>query len=290
LVVGYPAGGSPDSQTRIMAQWLSERFGQSFVVENRPGAGGNIGTSAVVRAPPDGYTLLVAAPTDAWNASLYRNLNFNFVRDIAPVAGLNRSTMILVVHPSFPATTVAEFIAYAKANPGKINMASVGVGGSVHMACELFKVMAGVDLVLVHYRGGAAFWIPALLAGEVQGAFSTLPPVMDLVRTGKLRALATTAQRRWETLPELPTVGDTVPGYEVNGWNGFGAPRNTPAAIIEKLNQEINAGLADLKIKARLADLGLAVFPASPAEFGKLIADDTEKWAKVVRAANIKPG
>jgi tripartite-type tricarboxylate transporter receptor subunit TctC len=267
---------------------LSERLGQQFIVENRPGAGGNIGTEAVVRAPADGYTLLLATVTNAWNSSLYDKLNFDFVRDIAPIATVYQTAFVLLVHPSFPARTVPEFIAYARANPGKINMAASGNGTAPHFSCELFKMMAGVDLVIVHYRG-AAFSLPALLAGEAHGSFATLPSSIDLIKSGKLRALAVTSASRIDALPDVPTVGDFVSGYEVSSWSGIGAPRNTPAVIIEKLNKEINDGLTDPKIKARFADLGLTVFANSPSDFAKLIADDTEKWAKVVRAAKLKP-
>jgi tripartite-type tricarboxylate transporter receptor subunit TctC len=287
LIVGWSAGGAPDVPARLMGQWFSKRLGQPFVVENRPGAGGNIGTEAVVRAPADGYTLLQATVANAWNPLLYKKLNFDFVRDIAPIASVYRSAYVLLVDPSFPVTTVPEFIAYAKANPGKINMADGGIGSAPHLSCELFKIMAGVDLVQVHYRG-AAFGLTALLTGEVQGYFATLPPTIDLIKSGKLRALAVTTATRAEALPDLPTVGDFLSGYETSGWSGIGAPRNTPMEIIEKLNREINAGLTDPKIKARFANLGLTVFAGSPSDFGKLIADDTEKWAKVIRTAKLK--
>jgi tripartite-type tricarboxylate transporter receptor subunit TctC len=287
LIVGYPAGGGQDIVARLMGQWLSERFGQPFVIENRAGAGGNIGTEAVVRAPPDGHTLLLTGSSDAINATLYEKLNFNFIRDIAPAAGIVGVPNVMVVNLSFPTNTVAEFIAYAKANPGKINMASAGNGSSSHMAGELFKMMAGVNLLHVPYRGqGPA--LSDLLGAQVQVLFATTPGTTEYVRAGTLRALAVTSATRSEVLPDLPTVGDSVPGYEASQWYGVGAPKNTPAEIVGKLNKEINAGLADPNMKVRFADLGATVIPGSPADFGKLISDETEKWAKVIRAANIK--
>jgi tripartite-type tricarboxylate transporter receptor subunit TctC len=287
IILGFGAGGVPDVPARLMAQWLSERLGQQFIVENRPGAGGNIGMGAVVRAPADGYTLGQATIASAWNKWLYSKLNFDFVRDIAPIASIYRSALVLIVHPSLPATTVPEFIAYAKAHPGQINIASSGIGSGPHLACELLKIVAGVDLIQVHYRG-APLSISAVLAGEVQGYFATLPPSIDLIRTGKVRALAVTTATRLDALPNIPAVGDFLPGYEMDVWGGIGAPRNTPTAITEKLNKEINAGLADPRIKARFADLGLAVYASSTSDFSKLIADETDKWGKVIRAANIK--
>ena len=287
IVVGNAPGGIPDIPGRLMAQWLSERLGQQFIVENRPGAGGNIGTAAVVRAPADGYTLGLPTTGDAVNPWLYNKLNFDFVRDIAPIASMYRSALVLLVHPSFPARTVPEFIAYAKAHPGQINMASSGLGTGPHLASELFKIVAGVNLIQVPYRG-APFAISALLAGEVQGYFATLPPSIDLIRSGKMRALAVTTATRVDALPNIPPVGDFLPGYEVSSWGGVGAPRNTPTAIIEKLNNEINAGLANPRIKARLADMGLDVLAGSTSDFGKLIADETEKWGRVIRAVGIK--
>jgi tripartite-type tricarboxylate transporter receptor subunit TctC len=287
IVVGFAAGGGSDIVARLIGQWLSERLGQQFVIENRAGAGGNISTEAVVRAPPDGYTLLLSGVTDAINATLYEKLNFNFIRDIAPVAAIVGVSNVVYVHPSVPARTIPEFIAYAKANPGKINMASAGNGSSSHMAGELFKMMAGVDMVHVPYRGqGPA--LSDLLGAQVQVLFATTPGTTEYVRAGTLRALAVTSATRSEVLPDVPTVGDFVPGYESSQWYGVGAPKNTPAEIVDKLNKEINAALADPRMKARLADLGATVLPGSPADFGKLIAAETEKWAKVIRAANLK--
>ena len=288
MIVGFAAGGATDILARLIGQWLSERLGQPFVIENRPGAGSNIATEAVVRAPPDGYTLLLVGSPNAINATLYDKLNFNFIRDIAPVASIIRGALVMVVHPSVPAKTVPEFIAYAKANPGKINMASGGIGGITHIAGELFKMMAGVDMVHVPYRGVAPA-LTDLLGGQVQVIFANLAPSIEYIRAGKLRALAVTTATRSEALPDIPTVGEFVPGYEASSWFGVGAPKNTPAEIVDKLNKEINAGLADPKIKARLADLGGTVLGGSPADFGKLIAEETEKWGKVIRAANIKP-
>jgi len=286
LIVGFPAGSASDIVARLMGQWLSQRLGQQFVVENRPGAATNIATEVIVRAPPDGYSLLFATSANAINATLYDNLNFNFIRDIAPVAGIVRVPNVMEVNTSFPAKTVPEFIAYAKANPGKINMASGGNGSGPHVAGELFKMMAGVDLVHVPYRGNP---YPDLIGGQVQVMFSPIPASIGYVRAGTLRALAVTTAKRLETLPDLPTVGEFIPGYEASGWQGIGAPQNAPAEIIDKLNKEINAGLADAKTKAQLADLGGVPVPMTPAEFRKFIAEETEKWNKVIRAANIKP-
>jgi tripartite-type tricarboxylate transporter receptor subunit TctC len=284
-IVGFPAGGPNDILARLMGQWLSERFGQPFVIENRPGAGTNIATEAVVKAPPDGYTLVSIGPAAAVNASLYEKLNFNFIRDIAPVAGIFRTPLVMEVNPSVPAKTVPEFIAYAKANPGKINMASPGNGSAPHMAGELFKMVAGVNITHVPYRGeGSA--LTDLLGGQVQLMFPAPAATVEYVRAGKLRALAVTSSTRWEGLPDIPTMADFVPGYEASVWFGVGAPANTPNEIIDKLNKEINA--AAPKIKARLAGLGGVTLRLSPAEFGKLIADETENWGKVIRAANIK--
>jgi tripartite-type tricarboxylate transporter receptor subunit TctC len=288
IVVPLAAGGGSDIVARLIGQWLSERLGQQFVIENRPGGNSNIGTEAVVRSRPDGYTLLLIAPPNATNATLYEKLSFNFIRDIAPVAGVSLAPNITVLHPSFPARTVPEFIAYAKANPGKINFASGGNGNPSRLAGELLKIMAGIDIVHVPYRGAGPA-LTDLLGGQVQVMFATLPASIEYVRDGRLRALAVTTATRAETLPALPTVGEFVPGYEASTWYGFGAPWNTPSEIIDKLNEEINAGLSDPKLKARLADLGGTVFPGSPADFGKLIADETEKWGKVIRAGNIKP-
>jgi tripartite-type tricarboxylate transporter receptor subunit TctC len=287
-IVGFPPGGGNDIAARLMGQWLSERLGQPVVIENRPGAGSNIATEAVVNAPADGYTLLLVAPPHAVNATLYDKLNYNFLRDIAPVAGISREPLVMVVNPSVPVKTVPEFIARAKANPGKLNMASSGIGTSVHVSGELFKMMAGVNMVHVPYRGAGPA-LTDLLGGQVQVMFATMPSSIEYIRTGKLRALAVTTATRSSALPDVPTVGDFLPGYEASASFGVGVPKNTPAEIIDKLNKEINAGLADPKMKARFADLGGTVLPGSPADFGKLIADETEKWAKVIRAANIKP-
>jgi tripartite-type tricarboxylate transporter receptor subunit TctC len=287
IVVGYAAGGGTDLVARLMGQWLSERLGQQFVVENRTGASTNIGTEAVVRAPADGYTLLLAHTTNVINATLYEKLNFNFIRDITPVAGIIRVPNVMVVNPSLPVKTVPEFIAYAKANPGKINMASGGAGGSDHICGELFKMMAGVNMVYVAYRGQSPA-LTDLLAGQVQLMFGSVPSTIEYVRADKLRALAVTTATRSDAMPEVPTVGEFLPGFEASQWYGVGAPRNTPAEIIDKLNKEINTGLADSKLKARLADLGGTVLPGSPADFGKLIAEETEKWAKVVKFSGAK--
>jgi tripartite-type tricarboxylate transporter receptor subunit TctC len=287
LIVGFPAGGPGDLVARLIGQWLSERLGQQFVIENKPGAGSNLGTEAVVNAPPDGYTLLFTASPNAINATLYGKLNFNFIRDIAPVAALIRVPNVMEVNPSVPVHTVPEFIAYAKANPGKINMASGGNGSTPHVAGELFKMMTGVNLVHVPYRGAAPA-VTDLLAGQVQVMFDLMSSSIGHIRAGKLRALAVTTATRSEVLPDIPTVDDFVPGYEASTWQGVGAPKNTPTEIVNKLNREINAGLADQKLKARLADLGATVLLGSPADFGKLIADETEKWAKVVKFASIK--
>jgi tripartite-type tricarboxylate transporter receptor subunit TctC len=288
IVVGLAAGGAQDIIARLMGQWLSERLGQPFVIENRPGAGTNIATEAVVRAAPDGYTLLTVGAVHTVNPTLYDKLNFNFIRDIAPVGPLSREPNVMVVNPSVPAKTVAEFIAYAKANPGKISMASSGIGTTAHMAGELFKMMTGVNMVHVPYRGGAPA-LTDLLGGQVQVMFAVMSSSIEYIRDDKLRALAVTTATRSEALPDIPTIGDFVPGYEASTWLGVGAPKNTPAAIVERLNKEINAGLADPKIRARLADLGSSAVAGSPAEFGKLIADETEKWAKVIRLNNIRP-
>jgi tripartite-type tricarboxylate transporter receptor subunit TctC len=287
LVVGFPPGGVADLYARLIGQWLSERLGQAFIIENRAGAGGNLAAEAVVKAPPDGYTLLMVGANNAWNATLYDNLNFNFIRDIAPIASIYRAPAVLVVHPSFPAKSVPELIAYAKANPGKINMASGGVGSAQHVYGELFKMMSGVDMLHVPYRGGGPA-LADLLAGQVPVMFDTLATSIEHIRAGKLRALAVTSATRSEVLPDVPTVGDFVPGYEGTGWQGLGAPRNTPAEIIDKLNKEINAGLADPRMKARIADLGGTVFASSPADFGTFIAAYTEKWAKVIKFAGAK--
>jgi len=287
IIVPFAPAGSTDIVARLMGQWLSERLGQQFVIENRPGGGGNIGTEAVVRASPDGYTLLMVGGWNAINATLYDKLSFNFIRDIAPVAGIDREPYVIAVHPSVPAKTVPEFIAYTNANPGRVNMASGGTGAPSHVSGELFKMMAGVNMVHVPYRGAAPA-LADLLAGQVQVYFAPTAASIEYIRAGKLRALAVTTATRSEALPDLPTVGEFVPGYETSLWLGLGAPKNTPAEIVEKLNKEINAGLADSQMKARLAGLGAAALPGSPADFGKLIAEETEKWGKVVKFAGIK--
>jgi tripartite-type tricarboxylate transporter receptor subunit TctC len=287
LIVAFPAGGGIDILARLLGQWLSERLGQPFIIENRPGAAGNIGAETVARASPDGYTLLLINSSNAINATLYDKLNFNFIADIAPVAGITAGPSVMVLHPSFPAKTVPEFIAYAKANPGKVNFASTGTGSNVHLAGELFMTMTGVNMQHVPYRGSAPA-LTDLLGGQVQVMFTSIPASIEYIKDGKLRALAVTTAARSETLPDIPTVGDFVPGYEAIAVNGIGAPKNTPIAIIEKLNKEINAALADPKMKVRLADLGGTVLPGTPADFGKLLAEETEKWGKVIRAAGIK--
>jgi tripartite-type tricarboxylate transporter receptor subunit TctC len=285
IMVGVPAGSSPDIQARLIGQWLSERLGQPFVIENRPT---NLAAEAVARAPADGYTLLQVAVANAWNASLYSNLTFNFVRDIAPIASIGRNPGVMEVNPEVPAKTLPEFIAYAKANPGKINMASSGVGGVGHIYGELFKMMAGVDMLHVPYRG-APQALTDLISGQVHVMFDSVVSSMEYIRTGKLRPLAVTTANRLETLPYLPTIAEFVPGYEASAWTGLGAPRNTPSDIVERLNGEVNAALADIKIKARLTDLGAFALGGSTAEFAKLIADETDKWAQLIRAANLKP-
>ena len=287
IVVGFPPGGTTDIFARLIGQWLSERLGQQFIIENRPGASANIGTETVVRAVPDGYTLLNDSVANAITATLYDKLSFNFIRDITPVASIARVPLVMEVNPSVPARTVPEFIAYAKSNPGKLSMASPGNGTAGHVAGELFKMMTGIDMVHVPYRGGAPA-LTDLLGGRVQVIFDPMPETIEYIRADKLRPLAVTSAVRSEALPDIPTVGEFVPGYEANLWDGIGAPRNTPAEIIDKLNNEINAVLADPKMKARLADLGAVPMPMTPAEFGKYIADDTEKWAKVIKFAGIK--
>jgi len=287
IIVGFAPGGGADIAARLIGQWLSERLGQSFVIENRPGAGSNIATEAVVRAPADGYTLLLVGAFNAVNATLYDKLNFNFIRDVAPVATMYYAPNVMAVHPSFPAKTILEFIAYSKSNPGKVNMGSGTTGATMHMSGELFKIMAGIDMVPVPYRGAGPA-LTDLLAGQVQVSFPTMPASIEHIRAGKLRALAVTTAKRSDALPDIPTVDEFLPGYEASNWYGVGIPKNTPAEIIDKLNKEINAGLADPKMKARLADFGGTPLVGSPADFGKLIADETEKWGKVIRAANIK--
>jgi tripartite-type tricarboxylate transporter receptor subunit TctC len=288
LVVGFPAGGPADIAARLLGQWLSERLSRPFVIENRSGAGGTVGTELVVRAPPDGYTLLQVNSSNAIDATLYDNLSYNFIRDIAPVASTIRTPVVMVVNPSFPAKTVPEFIAYAKANPGKINMASGGNGTPGHVAGELFKMMAGVSMVHVPYRGAAPA-ITDLLGEQVQVLFLAIPGSIGYIRAGKLRALAVTTATRSDALPDIPTVGEFVPSYEASLWLGVGAPVNTPAPIIETLNREINAALADPTMRTRIAELGFVPMPMTIAEFGKYVADETEKWAKVIKADGIKP-
>jgi tripartite-type tricarboxylate transporter receptor subunit TctC len=287
LVVGYAAGGGTDITARLIAQWLSERLGQQFIVENRAGAATNIGTEAVVHAPADGYTLLLVHTANAINATLYEKLNFNFIRDIMPVAGIMRVPGVMVVNPWLPAKTVSEFIAYARANPGKINMASGGAGGPDHMSGELFKTMTGVNMLHVPYRGLSPA-LTDLVGGQVQVIFSSIPAAIEYIRADKLRALAVTTARRFEGMPDIPTVGDTVPNYEASQWYGIGAPKNTPVEVVDKLNKEINAALANLRMQARLADLGGIPLVGSPADFGKLIADEIEKWAKVVKLSGAR--
>ncbi len=287
IIVGLPPGSPPDIMARLLAQWLSERLGQTFIVENRPGGGGNPATEAVVKAPSDGYTLLLVNSAHAWNGALFPRLSFDFMRDIAPIACIYRQTGVMEVTPSFPAKTVAEFIAYAKANPGKINMASTGNAGATHIYGELFKMLTGVDMVHVPYRG-QPFALTALFSGEAHVLFDSLSTSLEHIRAGKLRALGVTLATRVPALPDVPTVGDFVPGFEASGFLGFGAPRNTPNEIVDRLNKEINAGLAEPRIRDRLTGLGATVLTLSPAEFGKLIADETQKWTKVVKFAGIK--
>jgi tripartite-type tricarboxylate transporter receptor subunit TctC len=286
IIVGFPAGIAPDIVARVIGQALSDRLGQQFVIENRPGVGSNIGTEIVIKAPPDGYTLLLAVSSGAINATLYSNLTFNFVHDIAPVAMIGLGPFVMVVNPKLPTKTIPEFIAYAKANPGKINMASQGNGLASHLMGELFKMMAGVNLVHVPYSGN---FTVDLLAGQVQVAFVPITNVIEYIGDGRLRPLAVTIAKRAELLPDVPAMSEFLPGYDATGWNGIGAPRETPVAIIEKLNKEINAIIRDPGMKARLISLGVEPLSMTPAEFGKRIADDTEKWAKVIKFANIKP-
>ena len=287
LVVGFPAGGTTDIAARLIGQWLSDRLGQPVVIENRPGAGANLAAETVVRAPPDGYTLLAATSSNVINTTFYQKLSFNFVRDIAMVAGVTRSPLVLEVHPSLPVKSVPELIAHAKANPGKIALASFGTGTTSHVAGELFKMTAGVDLFHVPYRGSAPL-VTDLLSGLVQAAFDNLPASIEHIRAGKLRALAVGTAERSPALPDVPTVAEFLPGFEASAWVAVAAPKATPAEIVERLNREINAGLADPKIKARLAELGGTVFVGTPADFDRLVAEQTEKWGKVIRAANIK--
>jgi len=287
LIVGFAPSGSADILARLMTQWLSSRLGQQFVVENRPGAGMNLATEMVTRAAPDGYTLLEITTINAWNASLYDNLNFNFIRDIAPIASISRTGGVLEAHPSVPVHTIPEFIAYAKANPGKLNMGTGGVGSGPHMYGSLFEMMTGVELVPVHYHGtGPA--VPDLLSGRLQCMFDLVVSSIEYIRQGRLRPLGVTTAARYDVLPDVPTISEFVPGYEASGWGGVGAPANTPVEILDRLHDAINAALADAAFTARFADLGAPVFATSRAEFGKLIVADTEKWAKVVKFANIK--
>jgi tripartite-type tricarboxylate transporter receptor subunit TctC len=288
IIIGFAPGSASDIVARLVGQWLSEGLGQPFIIEHRPGAANNIATEAVVRAPPDGHTLLVVSSANAVNATFYDKLSFNFIRDIAPVASVIRGPTVMVVNPSVPAKSVPEFIAYAKANPGKLTMASGGIGSGTHLAGELFKMMAGVNMVHVPYRGGGPA-LTDLLGGQVQVMFPSTVSSIEYIRAGRLRALAVTTATRSDALPDVPTVDEFVPGYEASAWFGVGAPKATPAEIVEKLNKEINAGLADPKMKARLADVGGTALSGSPADFGKLIADETEKWAKVIKSAGIKP-
>jgi tripartite-type tricarboxylate transporter receptor subunit TctC len=287
LIVTVAAGGSPDIIGRLIAQWLSERLGQPFVVEDRPGAGGNIGTEYAVKAAPDGYTLLLAMSANAINATVYPNLNFNFIRDIEPAGSIGTIPLIMEINPAVPAKTVPEFIAYAKANPGKINMASGGIGSPLHVAGELFKMMTGVDMIHVPYRS-EALALPDLISGQVQIMFGVMPASLGYVRSGKLRGLAVTSAKRQDELPDIPALSEFLPGYEANGWYGIGAPKDTPKEIVETLNKQINAALADPKMRERFTDLGCAMFAGSPADFAKFIAEETEKWAKVVKFAGIK--
>jgi len=289
IIVGFPPGAASDINARLIGEWLSQRLGQQFIIDNRPGAGSNVGTEAAVHAPADGYTLLLVTPPNAINASLYDNLNFNFLRDTAPVASIMRTPMVMEVNAALPVKTVAEFIAYAKANPGKINFASSGNGTGSHVAAELFRFMTGVDIVHVPYRGPAQA-LTDLIGGRVQVMFDVLTSSIAHIRAGEVRALAVTTTARSAALPDIPTVADTVPGYESSGWAGVGAPTNTPAEIVRLLNGAIGEGLADPKVKASLADLGAAPMAMTAAEFGKFLADETEKWAKVVKFANIKLG
>ncbi len=288
IVVGFPPGGPIDISARITAQWLSEHLGQQFVVDNRPGAGGTLGTELAVRAPADGYTLLMANGTDAVNATLFDKLGYVFVRDAVAVAGVNRIPHVLEVHPSFPAQTVPALIAYAKANPGKVSVATPGAGTGPYMACELLKMMAALDMVNVPYRGAGPMKTD-VLGGQVPVAFDGITSSIGLIRSGRLKALAVTSAKRLDALPDVPAIAEFVPGYEEVSWCGLAAPAGTPAAIVEQLNRTVNAGLADPKMKARFADLGVVELPGSPADFAKLISDETEKWAKVIRFAGLKP-
>jgi len=286
LIVGFPPGSAPDIVARVISQALSERLRQQVIVDNRPGAGSNIGTEVAVKSPPDGYTLLMAVGTNAINATLYDGLNFNFGRDIAPVASVALTASVMIIHPSIPARTVPEFVTYAKANPDKISMASSGIGSLTHISGELFKIMAGIRMLHVPYRTSV---FPDLLSGQVHVLFSPIPAAVGYIKAGSLRPLAVTSAKRQDTLPDIPAVGDFVTGYEANGWYGIVAPRSTPAGIVDKLHSEINASTADPKVKDRLAELGATVFASSSADFGKFISEDIDKWSKVIRTANIKP-
>jgi tripartite-type tricarboxylate transporter receptor subunit TctC len=288
IIAPNAPGGPVDLVARLMGQWLSERLGQPFVVENRPGAGGTIGADVVVRSPPDGHTLLIASVNDAANATFYDNLNYSFTRDITPIAGIMRTPTVMVINPAIPVRSVSDFLAFAKANPGKINMASAGVGTGTHLAGELFKSMAGVEMVHVPYRGGAPA-ISDLIAGQVQVMFVVPNLTIEHVKAGRLRALGVTTTARWEALPDLPAVGEFVPGYEASAWFGMVGPKNMPTGVIERLNLEINAAFTDPKVKSRLANAGGTALPGSPASFGELITDEIEKWGKVIRTANIRP-
>jgi tripartite-type tricarboxylate transporter receptor subunit TctC len=288
LIIGYPPGGSADMTARLTGQWLSEKLGQQFIVESRPGAATNIATESVVRAAPDGYTLLLAAPANATNVALFAQLNFDFMRDIEPVAGIIRFPDVVDVNLSVPVHSIPELISYAKANPGKLNFASSGIGSTLHVAGELFKMMAGVDIVHVPYRGGGPALVD-LMSGRVQLMFDNLPTSLEFIKAGKLRPLAVTTAARSEVVPDLPIVADFVPGYEASAWYGIGAPKGTPTGIVDKLNQAINAMLADPAAKARFTELGASLLPGSPADFARLIADETEKWGKVIKFAGIKP-
>ena len=287
FVVGFPAGGQQDTMARLICQWLSERLGQQFLVENRSGAGGNVGAEAVINSPPDGYTMLLVGSPNAINATLYQKLNFVFLRDIVPVASFARTPLVIEVHPSVPVHTLPEFIAYAKANPGKVNYASAGIGTPQHVAAELLKILTGIDMVHVPYRGSAPALVD-MLAGQVQVMIDPLPASIEFVRTGRLRPLAVTSEKRWPALPDVPTATEFVPGYLAESWYGAGVPRNTPTEIVDKLNREINAGLADARIAARIVDLGAYVVSGSPADFRQMVADEIEKWGKVVKASGAR--
>jgi len=287
FVVGFPAGGQQDIMARLIGQWLSERLGQQFLVENRSGAGGNIGAEVVINSPPDGYTMLLVGSPNAINATLYEKLNFVFLRDIAPIASFARTPLVIEVHPSMPANTLPELIAYTKANPGKVNYASAGMGTPQHVSAEMFKMMVGVNMVHVPYRGSAPALVD-MLAGQVQVMIDPLPASIEFVRSGRLRPLAVTSEKRWPALPDVPTATEFIPGYLAESWYGAGVPRNTPAEIVDKLNREINAGLADPRIAARIVELGATVRGGSPADFGRMIAEETEKWGKVVKASGAK--